>query len=410
VIDLLALTALATAQNGKEGALIQSRAGATYAPLITSPETIANALRADKKDKKRAQEKLKRERQSNKLQHLSRKNPASLEAQIKNLKQIETQGRLPEADRVTLASLEKELRQVKRAKSQYGDGGKQGPEIVSDRTKALDAERTKNKERDEKKTFREILKNKRDPKRSVYYDEVWNPYGVPPPGLPWREREGDDSDGTLPHFIVFKNKLTCLGWSTDSQVRKIPMPKDNPPSTTPHPRPQQREQPVPQRQRSPPPKPKKEKTPEPQVPKQGPSATIEEAFLRAGATTIEAAPVIRDFQKEAVSFVPTAVKRRPPLPSKPVVEPVSEPEPVAETKHVEKKSFATTVEDEEDEEGEALPMQVPPRVKTPTTKAVPEKRPREVEPVPKAQVKPPQAPPPAAPAKRRRLVNAAPDV
>jgi mRNA biogenesis factor/WW domain binding protein 11 len=169
--------------------------------LSISHENIANAFCADKKDKKRALEKLKRERQSTKLQHLSHKNPASLEAKIKTLKQIEAKGRLPEADRVTLVALEKELRQVKRAKSQYGDGGKQGPEIVSDRTKAVDAERAKNKERDEKKTFREILKNKRDPKRSVYYDEVWNPYGVPPPGMPWREREDDDSGGTFPCFI-----------------------------------------------------------------------------------------------------------------------------------------------------------------------------------------------------------------
>lgn len=28
----------------------------------------------------------------------------------------------------------------------------------------------------------------RDPKRSVYYHEVYNPFGVPPPGLPYRER------------------------------------------------------------------------------------------------------------------------------------------------------------------------------------------------------------------------------
>lgn len=28
----------------------------------------------------------------------------------------------------------------------------------------------------------------RDPKRSVYYDEVYNPYGVPPPGMPYLEK------------------------------------------------------------------------------------------------------------------------------------------------------------------------------------------------------------------------------
>lgn len=28
----------------------------------------------------------------------------------------------------------------------------------------------------------------RDPTRSVYYDPIYNPYGVPPPGMPYRER------------------------------------------------------------------------------------------------------------------------------------------------------------------------------------------------------------------------------
>jgi hypothetical protein len=28
----------------------------------------------------------------------------------------------------------------------------------------------------------------RDPKKSVYYDAVYNPFGVPPPGMPYRER------------------------------------------------------------------------------------------------------------------------------------------------------------------------------------------------------------------------------
>ena len=266
---------------------------------------------------------------------------------------------------------------------------------MSDRTKALEAERIQNKERDQNRTFREILKNKRDPKRSVYYDEVWNPYGVPPPGMPWREREDDDSDGTLSLITMYiVHILTYLGWSTDSEVRRIPMPKDTPPPTTPHPRSQQREQPVPQRQRTPP-RPTK-KTPEPEMPIQGPSATIEDAFLRAGATTIEVAPVIRDFQKEAVAFVPSVVKRRPPPPPKLSAK-------VERVESVVEKSFATTVEDGNDEEEESLtgPSDAMP------AKPSPEKRQREVE----VETKPPQQqPPPPAPPKRRRLVNAAPDV
>lgn len=28
----------------------------------------------------------------------------------------------------------------------------------------------------------------RDPTRSVYYDPVYNPWGVPPPGMPYQEK------------------------------------------------------------------------------------------------------------------------------------------------------------------------------------------------------------------------------
>ena len=77
-----------------------------------------------------------------------------------------------------------------------------GTVISSDRTKTLEGERLKVKEKEEKRTFREILKNKRDPRRSVYFDEVWNPYGLPPPGLPWTERDSDDSEGRCCFFII----------------------------------------------------------------------------------------------------------------------------------------------------------------------------------------------------------------
>src|SRR5271155_849359 len=107
------------------------------------------------------------------------------------------------------------------------------------------------------------------------------------------------------------------------------MPRDTPPATkNPKTQPQQSRQPI----RSEPTSPRQqakpktvEKAPEPDVRKEGPSATIEEAFLRAGATVIEAAPVLRDFQKEAVSIVPTIVKRRPPKKST-KVENTAEPE------------------------------------------------------------------------------------
>jgi hypothetical protein len=90
------------------------------------------------------------------------------------------------------------------------------------------------------------------------------------------------------------------------------MPRDTPPPTRTPAQPPQRE-PTIRRDITPP---ARTKTPEPIPEKQGPSDSVEEAFLRAGATVVEAAPVLRDFQKEATVFVPTVVRRRPPPPTK----------------------------------------------------------------------------------------------
>ena len=64
-------------------------------------------------------------------------------------------------------------------------------------------ERASNAQR--QKTDRIELLNmlNRDPTKSVYYDEIWNPYGVPPNGLPWKERDEDDSaEGTSSLYKV----------------------------------------------------------------------------------------------------------------------------------------------------------------------------------------------------------------
>jgi mRNA biogenesis factor len=92
------------------------------------------------------------------------------------------------------------VRLIKKAKARAPEV--KGPVIVSDKTKGREEEFAKLKEKEERKAFKDILKNKKDPKRSVYYDELWNPYGVPPPGLPWKERDEDDSEGTPSlHFL-----------------------------------------------------------------------------------------------------------------------------------------------------------------------------------------------------------------
>ena len=74
---------------------------------------------------------------------------------------------------------------------------------MSDRTKGREEERDRERQRELKRAFKEAVRGKRDPRRSVYFDEVWNPYGIPPPGMPWKERDEDDSEGrTLVSLVL----------------------------------------------------------------------------------------------------------------------------------------------------------------------------------------------------------------
>jgi len=226
------------------------------------------------------------------------------------------------------------------------------------------------------------------------------------------------------HLFLSIRTNNIVGWSTDSEVRRIPMPRDTPPAekrvNPPVLKPVVRREPTPEPIR---PKPR-EKSPTPPA-QQGPSATIEEAFLRAGATVIEAAPVLRDFQKEAATFVPSVVKRRPPPSKKPQRKENEVP------KIEESKAFNTIVEDVNEDEGEEITIRgggghekrsaerSPERsVEAPLKRSLQD----EEEETPSLSQPPlagagagaptpaPAPIAPTAPPKRRRLVNAAPDV
>lgn len=48
----------------------------------------------------------------------------------------------------------------------------------------------------------------RDPQRSIYYDPTYNPFGAPPPGMPYREKSKCDlscpsEEGFFDEFSVF---------------------------------------------------------------------------------------------------------------------------------------------------------------------------------------------------------------
>ena len=51
----------------------------------------------------------------------------------------------------------------------------------------------------------------RHPERSIYYDPVMNPYGVPPPGMPYQERRASGSKWRMKRVLTLTSSLESRG-------------------------------------------------------------------------------------------------------------------------------------------------------------------------------------------------------
>ena len=148
------------------------------------------------------------------------------------------------------------------------------------RQKSEDEEHERERKKLEDKFLRGKIKSGskilgHDPLKSVYYHPDFNPYGMPPPGMPWEDLSSDD-DG-----------------DTDEDVKAIPMPLDTPsPSLS-----------EPEQSRN---------TMAQNVVTDSNTVASQEETIQI---SYEAAPVIRDLTAETTAFVPNAIKRK--LPSMP---------------------------------------------------------------------------------------------
>ncbi|EPX70835.1 ww domain binding protein 11 [Schizosaccharomyces octosporus yFS286] len=151
-----------------------------------------NPVQAEtKKKKKREQNKLREERAKRYEEKLSHKNVGQLERQIAELSALEGSQGLNAHDKQILQNLEKDLAVIRKKNIHGHSVGR------------IESEKTKEEERRIKPKRPFIPKN---PKKSIYYDPVFNPYGVPPPGMSYREKEEESSE-------------------TDESVIDIPIPE-----------------------------------------------------------------------------------------------------------------------------------------------------------------------------------------
>ena len=98
----------------------------------------------------------------------------------------ERAGTLDKSSLSRLTELRSEVERIKKTKEAYVAAHPEHRHLVF-----KEKDKASNNRPDDEAGRETIFDSKgrvRDPKRSVYYDPVLNPFGVPPPGMPYRER------------------------------------------------------------------------------------------------------------------------------------------------------------------------------------------------------------------------------
>ncbi|GAA6049787.1 hypothetical protein JCM3770_002161 [Rhodotorula araucariae] len=109
-----------------------------------------------------------------------------IEAEIRQLNQKAQQGPLNKTDKDELARLRADLARITKAKKEYVEKHPEHrkfvfPERAPDPSELAAAS-------DEPAGLYDRNGRLKHPERSIYFDPVFNPYGAPPPGMPYREK------------------------------------------------------------------------------------------------------------------------------------------------------------------------------------------------------------------------------
>ncbi|TBU34478.1 WW domain binding protein 11-domain-containing protein [Dichomitus squalens] len=155
----------------------------------------ANPMDAYRKaQRKKELKKNKAERAKARDFSLVKKDTRDIEDEIAKL---ESASELPVSERARLADLKAELEKINKKKEEYVQEHPEHRKLVfKSRRPAESRDEMKAESTTPKK--RNLFKKNglpRHPERSIYYDPIMNPYGVPPPGMPYVER------ALLPHEV-----------------------------------------------------------------------------------------------------------------------------------------------------------------------------------------------------------------
>ncbi|GAA5960475.1 hypothetical protein JCM3765_003647 [Sporobolomyces pararoseus] len=133
----------------------------------------------------RAKELKKNKQNRSKAKEIStvKKDTRPLEQEIR---QLSSKGNLSKQDKDQLASLRAEVARINKAKSEYVEAHPEHRKFVFPERPNEQADG--GRDGDEPKGLYDKNGRLKHPERSVYYDPVFNPFGAPPPGMPYREK------------------------------------------------------------------------------------------------------------------------------------------------------------------------------------------------------------------------------
>ena len=95
---------------------------------------------------------------------------------------------LDASGKTRLAELESELKYVTKIKENFVAEHPEARDKVFRQHRDSGVRQRDDEGEDDKSHLYNEEGKLRDPTRSVYYDAVYNPFGVPPPGMPYKER------------------------------------------------------------------------------------------------------------------------------------------------------------------------------------------------------------------------------
>ncbi|KAK4047542.1 hypothetical protein OIV83_005329 [Microbotryomycetes sp. JL201] len=164
---------------------------------------------------------------------LVKKDTKAIEQDIRDLQQ---KANLSKDDRDQLDSLRAELARVNKAKNECEWHVEKHPEhrhlVFPERASSSGAnpQSGSGNDRDPPGLFTKDGKLKH-PERSIYYDPVFNPFGVPPPGMPYRERPPTEEEMAAFH-AQFDAAQASDGDEEDEEDddEDIPLPEGPPPA------------------------------------------------------------------------------------------------------------------------------------------------------------------------------------